>query len=654
MPNITYIYDDLGRLTAVVDPSGDTGIYTYDAVGNLLSIERQSSSVVSIIEFTPKSAPVGTSVTIHGTGFSETPGENAVTFNGVPATVISATATRIVGTVPSGAASGPITVTTQMGSATSTTPFTVTAAPEVPAIAAFSPTIGVPGTAVTLTGTHFDTALANNKAMFNRVLAILRSATTTTIETEVPPGTGCGRITVSTPFGKTVSSEDFFIPPSPHTPADVEFTGRVALGESARVTIGTANKIALIVFDGAVGQRVNLGVSEVSFGSDVGVFEVSILDPHGTTLANKLVGRFGDDIATDPLPFTGTYTVVVDPGALTVNLTLTVSEPVTGPIRVDGPAVPITIDKPGQNALLTFEGATAQRIDLGVSEVSFDTDVGFRAIEVLILHPNGTTLASKNVFESGIGIHTDPLPDTGTYTIVVDPHDAKTLSLTLTLSEPLTGIVTIDGPSVPLTLRPGQNARITFEGTAEQRVSLGVSAVSFGTGNHAVLSILKPDGAALVSKSMGKNGGDIDIDTLPDTGTFTIVVDPEGPFGFSLGGATTASLTLTLSETITGSITTGGASVPVVIDRPGQDARLTFEGTAGQRPTLRVTNVSLDIGLTIPKGITVLDAGGTIITSTALFAPESEITIGPLPVTGTYTIRVNPGLFTCGLTLTLI
>ena len=70
MPSITYTYDDLGRLTAVADPSGNTGIYTYDAVGNLIAIERQSSSVVSIIEFAPKSAPVGTSITIHGTGFS--------------------------------------------------------------------------------------------------------------------------------------------------------------------------------------------------------------------------------------------------------------------------------------------------------------------------------------------------------------------------------------------------------------------------------------------------------------------------------------------------------------------------------------------------------------------------------------------------------
>jgi hypothetical protein len=434
MPDITHIYDDLVRVKAVKD-SADTAIYAYDAVGNLLSIERQSSSVVSIIEFTPKSAPVGTSVTLHGTGFSETPGENALTFNGIPATVISAAATRIVTTVPSGAASGSITVATPTGSATSTTPFTVTAAPEVPAIAAFSPTIGVPGTGVTITGTNFDPALANNKAIFNRVLAILSSATTTTIETAVPPGPGSGRIAVSTPFGTVISSADFFIPPSPRTAADVEFTSRIAFGESKAVTIGTPSKIALVVFDGTAGRRVSLGVSEMTFNT-IGVGEVSILGPYGATLASKLVGGLGDNIDMEALPDTGTYTIVVDLGALTGSLTLTLSEPVTGTIAIDGPSMPVIMDKPGQDARVTFEGTAGQRVDLGVSEVSFGTGVG--AVEVSILRPDGTTLASRFVLSKGRSIHTDPLPDTGTYTIVVDPQDAKTVSLTLTLSEPLT------------------------------------------------------------------------------------------------------------------------------------------------------------------------------------------------------------------------
>ena len=548
MADDIYTHDDLSRLVALIDRDGDIAIYAYDAVSNLLSIERRSAGAVSIIEFTPKSAPVGISLTIRGTGYSAIPNQNSVTINGVPATVISATATQIVTSVPDGASTGPLVVTTPTGSVASSIPFTVSDAPEAPAITGFSPLIGAPGTAVTIAGTKFETTLANNKVLFNRTLAILSSGSSTSIQTQVPPGTASGRITVSTLFGKAVSSEDFFVPPAPRTAADVEFTGRLALGEGATVTISIADKIALVVFDGTVGQRVNLGVSEVSIGGDFGSFEVSILDPHGlTTLANETVAPFEVGIHIDSLPYTGTYTVIVDPGALTIHITLTLSESVSGSITVDGPSVPVTIDKPGQNAVLTFAGAAGQRIDLGVSEVSFNTDFG--VVEVSILHLNGTTLASGDVLDSGKGIHTDPLPDTGTYTIVVNPHDAKTSSLTLTLSEPLTGIVTIDGPSVPLTLRPGQNARLTFEGTAGQRLNLGVNEVSFGTGNHAVISILKPDGTDLVSTTVGKIGKVIDIDILTDTGIFTIVVDPGGRFGFfATEGATTASLTLTLSE----------------------------------------------------------------------------------------------------------
>ena len=79
---IKYVYDEVGRLVAVIDPSGDTARYAYDSVGNLLSITKQSSALVSVIDFTPKSGLAGTVVTIYGTGFSSTPGNNTVTFNG--------------------------------------------------------------------------------------------------------------------------------------------------------------------------------------------------------------------------------------------------------------------------------------------------------------------------------------------------------------------------------------------------------------------------------------------------------------------------------------------------------------------------------------------------------------------------------------------
>jgi hypothetical protein len=62
-------------------------------------------------------------VTITGQNLSNA---TAVAFDGTPTTIVSHTATQIVAKVPSGAATGPITVTTPAGTATSHASFTVT------------------------------------------------------------------------------------------------------------------------------------------------------------------------------------------------------------------------------------------------------------------------------------------------------------------------------------------------------------------------------------------------------------------------------------------------------------------------------------------------------------------------------------------------
>jgi YD repeat-containing protein len=85
---IQYFYDDLGQLIRAVDQNGNVATYTYDAVGNLLSITRSTlppSNGLAILNFTPQSGPVGQSVTIQGQGFSATASSNTVQFNGVAA-----------------------------------------------------------------------------------------------------------------------------------------------------------------------------------------------------------------------------------------------------------------------------------------------------------------------------------------------------------------------------------------------------------------------------------------------------------------------------------------------------------------------------------------------------------------------------------------
>lgn len=59
---VQYYYDDVGRLTTVVDPKGNIATYQYDAVGNLLGIAKTtlpSANALAIFNFTPQSGPVG-------------------------------------------------------------------------------------------------------------------------------------------------------------------------------------------------------------------------------------------------------------------------------------------------------------------------------------------------------------------------------------------------------------------------------------------------------------------------------------------------------------------------------------------------------------------------------------------------------------------
>jgi len=91
-----------------------------------LSFEIVSSGP-TIQSFSPNSGKPGTPVTISGLNFDSLPSNNQVTFNGTPAIISTVTETSITTTVPLGASTGPITVTTSDGSQNSAQDFLVTA-----------------------------------------------------------------------------------------------------------------------------------------------------------------------------------------------------------------------------------------------------------------------------------------------------------------------------------------------------------------------------------------------------------------------------------------------------------------------------------------------------------------------------------------------
>lgn len=205
-----YFYDELGRLVGVVDGQGNAAVYNYDEVGNLLSIQRFTSSTIGIGIFVvaPNSARMGTNVTIQGFGFSATPSQNQVAFNGTAAPVVSATTTSIVATVPTGATTGPVTVTNANGTATSPTSFTVLIPPIITGVDPPAVPRGVTSR-VRIEGFNLKSASAVQFSASGLSATIVPGATESTmsinltVEGSVAPGTY--PFSVTTPAGTAQS-----------------------------------------------------------------------------------------------------------------------------------------------------------------------------------------------------------------------------------------------------------------------------------------------------------------------------------------------------------------------------------------------------------------------------------------------------------------
>jgi hypothetical protein len=111
-------------LTATIPDDGSVGFVTVITPTGTLTSSRRFNVVPGITTFAPASGPVGTQVTITGSGFT---GASKVTFGGAKAATYTVNSgTQITATVPSGATTGNIAVTTAGGSASSRTAFTVT------------------------------------------------------------------------------------------------------------------------------------------------------------------------------------------------------------------------------------------------------------------------------------------------------------------------------------------------------------------------------------------------------------------------------------------------------------------------------------------------------------------------------------------------
>lgn len=263
----------------------------------------------TITSFTPDNGLVGASVVITGTDFT---GATAVTFNGTSApgyTVNSAT--QITVTVPAGATTGPIAVTTPSGTATSTGNFTVNN--PAPTLTSINPTSVVAGSSsftLTATGSNFvSSSVINFNGSALTTTYVSASSLTATVPAAAIATAGSYPVTVTTPT------------PGGGTSATVTFTVAVPVPTISSFTpttgsVGTVVTITGTNFTGATDVSFN-GTAATTF-SVTNATTISATVPTGATTGTISVTT-PNGTATSTASFTVTGPVLATYALTTVN-----------------------------------------------------------------------------------------------------------------------------------------------------------------------------------------------------------------------------------------------------------------------------------------------------------------------------------------------
>jgi hypothetical protein len=292
----------------------------------------------------------------------------------------------------------------------------------------------------------------------------------------------------------------------------------------------------------------------------------------------------------------------------------------------------VRIDTPDTAGRHTFDGTAGQKVFVDVPVTTLPNDCG----ALKLLAPGGRQLASGCVINGDGHIDGTVLPDTGQYTVVVDPTRPTVTGearLRIVQATDQQGTLEAGGPVVTATIgQPGAVSRFTFSGTAGQKVYVGVPSSNLPN-ECGLLDLLGPDGRQLSSGCVINGRGEIDRTVLPATGTYTVVVDPgDRKVGSSL-------VRLVSAEDQVSAATLGGPEVVATVGQPGAWALVTFTATAGQQVFVDVA------GSTLPNQcgvLDLLDPAGRQIASGCIINGRGDIAGRVLPVTGTYTVVVDP------------
>jgi len=635
-----YAYDVSGRLWRAMDGDGALITYGYDAVGNIVKIDRSNVDPnFNVLGTLPLTGGAGDLVTIQGHGFDLNLAGNQVTIGGVVATVVSVDAKgrTLVVKVPWAAESGPIAITANGKTTTAPDSFTVVHYGDT----------GIRGTIVSGSSESYPVELQQGQSIQIRLADVshngfypglvlndpLEKQVATTYAADVAAlsytaaSSGTFNIVVSDRSGQNVVGEYVLYytvapgsneggPLDPKNPID----GTIDLGDLDSYT-----------FDAIAGQGFQLRVADV--GKTSFHAYITVYDPNGGVVGNAA----GADVAAYDFAATttGTYTAVVFDASS--------GYASTGTYKIYFTRAPGSNEGGVLNPTAPIDGA----LDLGdIDSYTFDVKAGagvqLRVADIAqtafhpylrIYDPNGAVVG--NVAAADVAAYDFAPTMTGTYTAVI--FDASSgyastgtykIYFTRAPGSNEGGALNVTAP-VDGTIDVGDIDSYTFDVKAGAGVQLRVADVG-QTSFHPYLRIYDPNGA-VVGNAASADVAAYDF-AAAISGTYTAVV-------FDASSGYDATGTYKIYFTQAPGSNEGGALNPTApldgtIDVGDIDS-YTFEVTSGAGVLLRVA----DVGKTsFYPYLRVYDPNGAILAN-AQGADVAGISLAP-SVSGTYTAVV--------------
>jgi methionine-rich copper-binding protein CopC len=307
-----FTVNSASQLTFVVPAGATSGpVRVTTPAGTATSAVSLVVPAPQLATLSPNAGPQGSSVTVAGSSLRDA---RQVTFNGTPAAgyVVNAAGTLLTVTVPAGATTGPVVVTTPNGVSNGLT-FTVG-----PTIASLSPAFGGPGTLVTVTGSNFT---GTTQVTFNGTASpgFVVNATGTSLTVAAPDGVTTGPVVVTA--GGTASNGVLYTA----APVIMAFTPASGLiGTSVTITGTDLNQPTRVLFNGVsatftAGSATQL-TAIVPVGASTGPVQVVTTHGSGTSAFNFTI----------PAPVLVAATPAAAPVGATVTLTGTNLQGATG------------------------------------------------------------------------------------------------------------------------------------------------------------------------------------------------------------------------------------------------------------------------------------------------------------------------------------